>query len=859
MIPRGGPVCLLVLLVAASRLVAAQEINPYPRARIGSECAVRWEFDAPRPEWAAAHDCRVAVEDGLLRIRSTGDDPYLHGPAIAVVGPVEVKLRARGRTAGPGQLFWITRSAGGWEEAKSAHFDLAHDGAWHEYAVPLEVEGTLTRLRLDPGSGPGEFEVDWIEVDRVIWHPLEIESLRAVEPGRLQARIRNRSKRTIGFNVLPDDPFDWGIWSEDPYHLDPGGVLETVVTVQGSAAPSLCEGQGVVVFPTGYPELRRALYALHPESGGDWITRESDGVRLCVARDGSGARVERDGKVLAFIAPLFRPDRLAGPWGPTRVGGPDSTEFRTGGTRVRLDLEHGEVTVAIESERPVDGPVVRVPGDLEQGLFAGLEYLGKGERSSSTLDIETPEHVRFAPDPLKVTMPLMACRTAAGTVAVTWQDLSLTPVFAAPDFFDGSADTRMALRGTRIDATIRVSTGSLEDAILWAVRRRGLPALPASPRDPEAQEKLCLSALEGPLRGAGGWGHCAEPSWGRAPYADHASTLWRLTDRAPDLPALVPGGAHLANDTIWFVTGRAHEWLDRKTAEVRQVLAEERPDGSFHYEGKYRKGHFEDTASGLCAQKAAILLQHAWVTGDPAALEGGRRALEYLKRFRTPRGAQTWELSLHTPDILASAYLVWAHVRGFELTGDRAYLDRARDWAVSGVPFVYLWGRYPTMAYATVPVYGATNWTAPNWMGLPVQWCGIVYAYALALLAPHESSLDWRQLARGILVTGERMQYPDGPRAGCLPDVFFLATQERSGPSINPCALVSLRRVLESEVDSLAVAAGGGHRVAAPFPVTIEGGVARIRARAGVSYQVVVDGRRVVDVRSQGDDTVPLE
>ena len=52
--------------------------------------------------------------------------------------------------------------------------------------------------------------------------------------------------------------------------------------------------------------------------------------------------------------------------------------------------------------------MVRVFGGLRQGLFAGLEYLGAGEHSSSRLDIETDEHVRFAPDPLKVTMPLMA-------------------------------------------------------------------------------------------------------------------------------------------------------------------------------------------------------------------------------------------------------------------------------------------------------------------------------------------------------------------------------------------------------------------------------------------------------------------
>ena len=92
-----------------------------------------------------------------------------------------------------------------------------------------------------------------------------------------------------------------------------------------------------------------------------------------------------------------------------------------------------------------------------------------------------------------------------------------------------------------------------------------------------------------------------------------------------------------------------------------------------------------------------------------------------------------------------------------------------------------------------------------------------------------------------------------------LPDVFELPTQARSGPSINPGAIVSLGLALEGQVDSLAVAAEGGHRVVAPFPVRIEGKEARIGGRAGLRYQVVVDGSRIVDVDSRGEDVVPLD
>jgi hypothetical protein len=90
--------------------------------------------------------------------------------------------------------------------------------------------------------------------------------------------------------------------------------------------------------------------------------------------------------------------------------------------------------------------------------------------------------------------------------------------------------------------------------------------------------------------------------------------------------------------------------------------------------------------------------------------------------------------------------------------------------------------------YSTIAVLGATSWVAPVWIGLPVQWCGLVYADAVAQLAPHDPNGPWKQLADGIAISGVQQSWPtsDAERQGLLPDSYALRAQQRNGPAINP-------------------------------------------------------------------------
>jgi hypothetical protein len=838
----------LVLTVLATLLLAgstfAQDINPFPREVLRTEQLREWTFAGGVAGFIAQHDCAISATGGVLRIQSHGKDPYLASGPVNLAGPFTVQLRVKSATGGgAGQFFWTTTEHPHTDEDRSQHFKLIHDGQWHDYSVPLAAHGLVTRLRFDPGSAPGLIEVEKMALVREHLHPLEVQSIRSA--GRqITLALTNHAEQTLVCRV------------EDRALALAGHTAQNVTITAAGSAPF--EVRSVTVQAEGLPTLRRTVFLADENATGDFVTLTSPELAVRVARDGSGARLEIGGKLVGFVAPLvWRNGALPK---LKLVSEKDGLQFAGEGLTVALKLKGAELAVAIQSTEPCEGPVLRALGSLEQGLFAGVEYLGKNERSSSTLDIETAEHIRYAPDPLKVTMPLMAFGTDRALAALTWTNMTLQPVFATPDFLDGAAGHRAALRGTQIAAQLLVrKPAPLEEAILWAVQQRGLPPLPQPPRSREAQMALSLKALLGPpLRTAEGWGHCAEPRWKREPFVDCASTIWRLTGEAPALPIIVMHGSHIPNESLYFVTGRAQQWLQTKAAQVRGVLAAQQPDGSFRYHGKFQRGHFEDTASGYCAHHAVLLLDHARATGDAAARAAGLKTLAFMQRFRTPRGSQTWECALHTPDILASAQLVHAYVRGYELTGNRAWLDCARKWALTGVPFVYQWSCQPVMLYATTPVLGATHWRAPNWIGLPVQWCGYDYAYALAMLAPHDQTLDWKQLATGILVAAEQMQYPDGEFAGCVPDSFNLAEQHRNPWNINPCAIVSLRLVLEGRLDTLAVAIADGHRIVAPFPVKISGGKAHITAPAGAKYEVLLDGSRIIPITSRGNDVVDL-
>jgi hypothetical protein len=484
-----------------------------------------------------------------------------------------------------------------------------------------------------------------------------------------------------------------------------------------------------------------------------------------------------------------------------------------------------------------------------QGLLAGLEYLDN-EPSSSEADVIGPASKRQVPDNLKLTFPLMAIQHNGRYLALAWEARpDVSAVFDSPDRLFGSGGHVMGLifpgsdgknreEGSllpRMSQVLRANQplilhatllGGMGNSVVPAVEQyialRGLPALPGANVD--LQKYVALAAggwLDSKIREGQLFRHAiAGDHFKLGPAADAAVWMdWlanqggqpalaeRLQQTAKDALSSIPPQdlnascvGHVRYPVASLIYGHVSETAERAKQVGKEALGNFEADGSIQYHPQaggpdYGKTHFTNEANGLTSTTVASLLDAAAFSGDRELLDAALARLRAMDKFRhgVPRGAQTWECPLHTPDILASAHLVHAYTLGYELTGDRDFLEQARYWAWTGVPFVYLVNPTPQPIgpYSTIAVFGATSWRAPVWLGLPVQWCGLVYADALYRLVRHDPKGPWKQLADGITLSGIQQSWPtaDRDQQGLLPDSFVLRSQKRNGPAINPATV----------------------------------------------------------------------
>jgi hypothetical protein len=780
-----------VMLMVAST-AGAGRAQSLPYFDFSQEEAVR--------EWQPTHDVASLrhTPEGMV-IAINGSDPYIHGPArdFPAGQMLWMRVRLKSDQAGSAQVFYFNASRGT-NEQDSVRFDVPA-GVWHEAKVPVPAFGPGQRLRFDP-------------------------------PG------------TKGVCILASLRFEPRSLLKEPEWTKP------VAPAIGAGAMTLTSGALRLVHSAselggfelwvdkqrmGFGHTRPMLgYLMNGEPR--WMEIPTQAQVARTPDNGVQVRV-------SFV------DRDGGEWVITQ-------RFKRAAVAGALDIETqvtvGQERRVVYLPMLMALAGAGAFGESKkQAVFAGLEYLDKNEPSSSEADIIGPGSKRQVPDTLKICFPLMAVQHNGSYIGLIWE---MTPAFSAvfdsPDRLFRSGGHLMGVIFPHSDGSNRVEGSllpydgeavaagkplilratliggkgqSVVPAVQQYVALRGLPPVPETGMDVHAYAAWVGGGwLDSKIREGDLFRHAYWPgvtSFGPAPAADAATYMdWaaihtrdaeqarRLREQARRALARVEPGnwngsgvSHVQYPVESLLYGHVAENVQNAVQGARELLKRFEPDGRILYRPSpggldYGRTHFEPDANGLTAQVVDRILEAASLSGDSQLLREGIRVLRALDRFihTVPRGAQTWEVPLHTPDILASAHLVRAYTLGYEMTGERAFLEKAKYWAWTGVPFVYLVNPTPNPVglYATTPVFGATQWVAPNWMGLPVQWCGLVYADALYRLIRHDPAGPWKQLADGITASGIQQSFDRSAAdlQALLPDSFSMRSQTRNPVAINP-------------------------------------------------------------------------
>jgi hypothetical protein len=348
---------------------------------VAGKTAVEWDFSKGLHDWTGNRQVENLSfsPEGLL-VKSTGEDPWIEGPAVDLPGDkiIRVKIRMKSTADAGAELFYGRVFRAG----DSVRFTAITDGQWHDYSLVIRDKlGPGTRFRLDPCIGTGQVTVARITVETI--SEILVPSLE--KPGETNRTSKRRALVKSGGLEFEHYGYRWGNFA---------------LKVNG------------VEMAAGYQsELLGLVFDEQPE----WLNLKNADVTF-----------DNQSAIRANIK-----DSRGGTWTIRRS--------------IKPANQQGTLIVEIELEADKDRDIIHIPwltifpglgtfGERkDQGLFAGLEYLCD-EPSSSEADIETPDHVRRVPDPVKITFPLMAIARSGNYIGVIWEPSeALAATFDSPD------------------------------------------------------------------------------------------------------------------------------------------------------------------------------------------------------------------------------------------------------------------------------------------------------------------------------------------------------------------------------------------------------------------------------------------
>ena len=813
-----------VLVMGVSFPVAAAEI-------------VLGDFTKSDNGWHAAHHIKdVAVAAAGTSFTVTDNDPWFLGPKISIpaapAGATKVRftITCEPTTCGGAWEVYHDLEGKGYAERKKFALRACGPEPYTRFSVDLPVKGFSSvsgHLRIDPPAlSGGRFTIKSFnaEIIKPDW------SYRPAPPPALTLPANALVLAGDGWR-LRHDPARMGAFRYESHGKTVEGCVgeACVVACNGRAAcPQAAERR---VKDNAPYQMRRvgdaALYQIDWGTVKPTVTRTKDGFTMRAAtRDAEGrkwhlsrsfTKVEK-GRALAI-----------------------KTEYSCDKTQA-FHVPY----LTLFAERSSNG-------HKHQAMLSGLEYLDD-EPSSNTKEIRMPESNRLIPALHRICAPFAALTDEKAWLAAEWEmplKREYAVVFDTPDrqfksgghllafWFpavgDARSESELDLYGSEPysggsqTVILRAGEGAtVADALAALVRREKLP-----PRD-KIEEVATLTLLshgwlDSNLRDGTQVRHAigfalnqasdapALMRWlaaqlERRPKPD-AALVKRLRETASAMFADVAPKdigqmcvSHIQRPVSPLLAGDIQAWL--------RVRADHLAKGNKELSNGFREWHKPANGAdlgetlgatdcnGYTAMALEKLLIDATWSGDEAEIARALSALDKaLARYEgtVPRGAQPWEMPLHTPDIIASGLMVRCCALGYFLKPDARYLKVARYWAYTGLsmvylvppPFTYPDGVDPFGCYATCGVMGATHWDLVSWMGRPVQWCGLVYSAALYdyihLCKPEEAAF-WRTIADGIVASGVRQSHPasEPDRQGLLPDSIYVDGQTRNPPAINP-------------------------------------------------------------------------
>ena len=782
-----------------------------------------WLTNAPAAsEWTAPHDAAVSATGDGLQFQITGPDPFVHGPArdypIHETGWLEVTLRSD--QVGNGQIFWYRDGA---REPDSIRFSVPTTD-WTTIKVPIPALGPGFQLRFDPPGESGRCVVRSI----------------VGSPRRLYAEPTWRTPPRLTATNYPLAEVHSGrlTWQQI------GGWGENVI---------LWNGQ---VIAQGHP---RPPWGWVEDGQLKWADPTAPAEKFEVDQTGSGITVKSrvstpSGRTLVLqqlIAPgredntidvqttwtagqeidiLFAPLLLIHP--REEVFGPEPHQALFSGVEClenepsssERNLRGPQALRRVPEPTKITFPLMTVASDK---VWMSLDWT-VDDRVAALFDV--PDRIWHSGGPVfGLIAPGSATSQRPDGALLPYEPVHLAAgdQLVAKATLSAGSGVLHVRPGSLLEAeSLSKYTGTtVIPAVQGWVRRHTPPRVDGTKERAAMTNFLDVAAhgwLDSRLRHGHQFSHAVGSNFGAQPAADAA--LWmdwlstrvhepgladRLRAASTAAIAEVPVSAwhasqigHIRQPLVPLVYGHVAENLVALKEEARQWVQRLGTNGVMAYSPSpghvdLSETHGSREANGLVSKPIQTILQAAFITGDPGLREDGLRLLRTLDRwkFGVPRGAQSWEVPLHAPDILASAQLADAYRLGAILSNnDPVLLQQAEYWAWTGVPFVRLnaTGLDSVGYFATTPVLGATEYVAPNWIGLPVQWCGLVYARTLLDLAEVSGNKGWYPMARGIAWSGVRQSHTheDPGLIGLLPDSFDLKAQVRNPVPINPATLL---------------------------------------------------------------------